>query len=387
MYQPLHEINDIEMNNTSQPKPPPPITIYKVNNIIPLQDLLNKLVNTRYQITTLGLNKIKLQLRKKEDLVTVTQALDQNKTEYHTYKNKEDKTYRVVLRGLHSSSNTDHIKAELIKLGHETTNIWNIRHRTTKEPLPMFYLDLKAKENNKQIYDIKQISCCKVYFEPPHAKRTIPQCTNCQDYMHTKNFCHKSPRCVKCTKSHLSSECPRKVKDNGVRCANCNGNHPANYRGCIIHKQLQEKLYPQLRRKTNDPIQSIQRTATQTTPQQLTNTRPNSDSANINPSTNSTTYTEKNTNSPNENPNTIIQLPRKTWPNTNSQNTNLPTENHPNPTEDNTSSPNKPNDDINELKSLIKELIEQNRENSRQMGTMLNLLTSLVNKISNGPTP
>ena len=57
------------------------------------------------------------------------------------------------------------------------------------------------------------------------------------------------------------------------------------------------------------------------------------------------------------------------------------------PSEDNINSPNKPNNDINELKSLIKELIEQNRENSRQMGTMLNLLTSLVNKISNGPHP
>ena len=123
MYQPPQEINDIEMNNTSQPKTPPLITIYKVHNIIPLQDLLNKLVNTRYKIITLGINKIKLQLHKKEDLVTVTQVLDQNKTEYHTYKNKEDKTYRVVLRGLHSSSNNRPYQGRT-----NETRAWNYKH-------------------------------------------------------------------------------------------------------------------------------------------------------------------------------------------------------------------------------------------------------------------
>jgi hypothetical protein len=30
-------------------------------------------------------------------------------------------------------------------------------------------------------------------------------------------------------------------------CANCHEKHPANYRGCIIHKQLQQKKYPTLR--------------------------------------------------------------------------------------------------------------------------------------------
>ena len=127
---------------------------------------------------------------------------------------------------------------------------------------------------------------------------------------------------VKCTKAHLSSECPRKDKDNEVRCVNRNGNHSANYRGCMIHKQLQAKVYPQLRRKTNDPIQSPQRNGTQTTPQQQTNNRINTDSVNISPSTNSTTSTEKNTNT------IIIQQPTKTWPHTNSRKTNLPTENH-----------------------------------------------------------
>ena len=32
----------------------------------------------------------------------------------------------------------------------------------------------------------------------------------------------------------------------------CNGDHPANYKGCAVYKQLQQKTYPPLRkRQTN----------------------------------------------------------------------------------------------------------------------------------------
>lgn len=90
---------------------------------------------------------------------------------------------------------------------------------------------------------------CTVTFEAPHTKRIIPQCIRCQQYGHTKNFCQRNPKCVKCAESHLTIECPRKVKNNTVKYVNCSENHPANYRGCAVHKQLQQKLYPKLREK------------------------------------------------------------------------------------------------------------------------------------------
>ena len=58
----------------------------------------------------------------------------------------------------------------------------------------------------------------------------------CQQFVHTKNYCRKNPRCVKCAAQHLTSECPRTTKDDNVKCANCHEKHPANYRGCIINK-------------------------------------------------------------------------------------------------------------------------------------------------------
>ena len=97
-----------------------------------------------------------------------------------------------------------------------------------------------------------------VQFEAPHAKREIPQCMRCQKFEHTRNYCRKNPRCVKCAAEHLTNECPRKVRYDSVKCVNCYENHPANYRGRMVNKQIQQKIYPRLRERNiaTRPIQS-----------------------------------------------------------------------------------------------------------------------------------
>jgi hypothetical protein len=92
-----------------------------------------------------------------------------------------------------------------------------------------------------------------VKVETPHTKSTIPQCMRCQKYGHTKIYCRYTPRCVKCAQHPLTSECSRTTPDENVRCANCNEPHPANYRWCIVHKQLQQKMYPTLRAREIPP--------------------------------------------------------------------------------------------------------------------------------------
>ena len=97
------------------------------------------------------------------------------------------------------------------------------------------------------MYQITTLFHTVVKVEAPHVKRAIPQCMRCQKYGHTKKYCRNSPKCVKCAEQHLTSECPRKVQDDTVKCANCGDQHPANYRGCMVHKQLQQQLYTKLR--------------------------------------------------------------------------------------------------------------------------------------------
>ena len=74
---------------------------------------------------------------------------------------------------------------------------------------------------------------------------------SCQSDDHTKNYYKRIPICVKCAGIHWTSNCPiRKEKITDVKCHNCQGNHPASYKGCTVRKQLQHKLFPKLRNKS-----------------------------------------------------------------------------------------------------------------------------------------
>jgi len=131
----------------------------------------------------------------------------------------------------------DEIKRDIEELRHKVINIWNIKKRGIKMPLNMFYVELKAKKNNKDIYETTHVLGYIVKFEPLHLKREIPQCINCQRYGHTKGFCNRKARCVKCAEDYPTFNCPRKAKSENVKCVLCEGNYPANYKGCTVYKK------------------------------------------------------------------------------------------------------------------------------------------------------
>jgi hypothetical protein len=98
---------------------------------------------------------------------------------------------------MHYSINPEEIKTEIENLGHTVTNIWNIKQYRTKLPLSMFFVELKPAPNNKDIFNVEYIQQRKIKFEQPIHKTDIFQCTNCQRYRHTNNYCHLKLRYVK----------------------------------------------------------------------------------------------------------------------------------------------------------------------------------------------
>lgn len=103
----------------------------------------------------------------------------------------------------------------------------------------------------------------KIKVEEPHKLCELVQCQNCQDYSHTRTYWNYTSRCVRCGKHHASSSCDK--PDNvPFTCALCQGNHPSNYRGCQIHKQLQKQCY----KPTHlPPPQNVNPSGTQASPQ------------------------------------------------------------------------------------------------------------------------
>jgi hypothetical protein len=86
----------------------------------------------------------------------------------------------------------------------------------------MNFIDIKPHGNNKEHYNISTLWNTTVQFEAPHSNREIPPCMRYQKFGHTRNYCRKKSRWVKCAAEHLTNECPRKVRDDNVKCVNCN---------------------------------------------------------------------------------------------------------------------------------------------------------------------
>lgn len=332
---------------------PPPIFVDRVSNIKPLITLLNNVGDDSYELKVLPNERVKIQPKAPDTYIKIVKELENKKTEFYTYKPKEDRNFKVMLKNMHPSTDPEDIKEALSLLEHECTNIWNVKRRITKEPLPMFTVELKQKENNKSVYDIKSLLHCRVIFEPPRPKREIPQCGNCQQYGHTKTYCRRSPKCIKCAGDHLSAKCSRKTRSDDVKCVLCGGNHPANYKGCSIYRELEKIRFPSQYEKKKTQI-AYKMSKQQSNPQ-LSQRNP--------------TYSEVLAGYP-----ITAHLSENMPTSNNNNNYNHNTINH------NTNGNNKYNETYNNSND-IRELMDMMKQIMTQLTTMTNLMISLTTKL------
>ena len=161
----------------------------------------------------------------------LTKLLKTLNANFHTYQLNQERPFRVMLRNIHHSADLDELKFKLLKQDHEVTNISNIRHRITKNPLSLFFIDIKQKKrkNDKEIYNVNRLMNSIVKIEPPLVKKEIVQCNRCQRYGHMQKYCNHNFRCVKCAGRHLTDQCT-KSPETSAKCIHCQGEHPANYK-------------------------------------------------------------------------------------------------------------------------------------------------------------
>jgi hypothetical protein len=279
------------------------------------------------------MDQVKIQPKFSEYYTAKIKFLTEKRTKFHIYQSKADRIFRTFLRGLHYSTDRQDIMSEIESLRHTQMNIYNIKQGRTNTPLPLFFVDLKPSANNKDIYFIETLHYTKVIFEPPRPKQTILQSSKCQRYGHNKAYCFHSPRCVKCASTHFTSQCLRKDKSDNVKCVLCNDNHPAIYKGRTVYKNLQKRTIPPLR-------QNQEGKHPHTLPY-----------PHISPASSYATALKSSLTPPL----TVDSQPEQ-------QNTHR-------------QQPYSPQTDIQELKAMLKGLMEQ-------MGTKLNLLTTPVSKLA-----
>lgn len=242
------EQNDKQI--ASKPPLPPPINVSNVNNFNQFREKISSAANSA-SFKAITANDIKVTVNTEDEYRRVKKLLEEQASAggdfpdivYYTYQLKSERSYRAVIRGLPPTCEVPDITAELKHLGHEPTRITNIMKKikngkkTTIKRFPLFLIELKQQDNNKEIFNVKSLLHCKITVEAPKQVKGIPQCINCQQLGHTKNFCNRESRCVKCAGKHATPTC--NMKPNATpKCALCDGEgHTANYKGCPIYQR------------------------------------------------------------------------------------------------------------------------------------------------------
>lgn len=85
-------------------------------------------------------------------------------------------------------------------------------------PHPLYLLQVDAETKLNDLYKINYIQDARVKIQKYYKRDGTTQCYNCQEYGHGTQHCFKLPRCV-----------------------NCQGEHPANYRGCPVYMEFMER--------------------------------------------------------------------------------------------------------------------------------------------------
>jgi len=234
---------DLETNTETNESPPPPLPLPPIFltfqiKFVTLCKYLEKITKTEDFLCKSNSKSIKINLHSASSYRAVISLFNENKLEFHTYQTHEEKSYRVVIRNLHHTIPTDYIKEEIEKHGFMVKNVTVILKSQSKEPLPLYFVDLNPSPNNQDIFKINNLYFSKLKFEAPHIRRDLVQCHRFQQYGHTKSCCNHLPKCFRCGDNHISDQCS-KSKDLPAKCALCSNAHPSNYRGCTVHKDLQ----------------------------------------------------------------------------------------------------------------------------------------------------
>lgn len=160
--------------------------------------------------------------------------LDNNKIPARIIDPSSLKPLKYLIRGLPLNFPPSDILEALKEVDIEPIRAAALTNRRTKQKMPLYMVCIKDTPAAKNIKLIKSISYMSVTWEVFNTKG-YAQCYNCMAWGHSSHSCKLSPKCLKCGKDHRTDKCGLPKEGATLKCANCHGDHAANYRGCRFH--------------------------------------------------------------------------------------------------------------------------------------------------------
>lgn len=194
---------------------------------------LKKILSMDIQIVEYSITKeyIKITCASFDDHKLLTQYFEKKHLPYHTYGHPSKRKLKVVIKGLPYDIDLNHLKKELCSLAIPVIRIHKMNIKVFGKCPPIFVLAVVPYDDQgKNILKLKMVSGKSVKLEPPETK-TI-QCYRCQKWGHAQRYCHGQIKCVKCGDNHSYKKCERDPTKEDPKCANCGGDHTANYKKC-----------------------------------------------------------------------------------------------------------------------------------------------------------
>lgn len=235
------DTEDVSTSASQQPKQNkiPPLFLHNANNHNAIIEDIKKIVTGEF-VTKYTSNYLRINLTNDTDYRNLTKFYKENELKFHTFQNPEKSPLMVVIRNVPISLKEEEILNELKHIKLPVIKVVRMLNKE-KKPLPLCYIDLTKNDEASEIYKLDRLFHSVVSVEPRRKSRDIPQCTRCQRFGHTKNYCQLEPRCVKCMGGHLYTEC-QKRQNEPPSCVNCKEHHSANYKGCKYYQTIKSKL-------------------------------------------------------------------------------------------------------------------------------------------------
>ena len=241
------------------------------NNSVQLSDTVQYLLK-------LTKTAVQLLAKTKDVFSAVLSALKKNNIDFFTYNVAEDNPTKIVLQGLPEISIPD-LKEELASINITPRDI-KLLHKSNDNDYALYLLYFpKGTVKLQDLRKVKSIFHVVVSWRYFTRRPTdAAQCHRCQRFGHGSRNCNLPPKCVKCGESHFTDKCslPQRanllVGNNAevhkllVKCVNCNGNHTANFRGCVARKEYLEELE---KRKKKKPAYSTPKSPSSSTAAQV----------------------------------------------------------------------------------------------------------------------
>lgn len=204
-----------------------------------------KAVKTGVQLTVSGSEEGQIHHPK------IISSLKESNVEFFTYTAAENQPVKITLSGL-SDYSTQELKDELEANGVHAKEIKIFSQKKVgPEPSTLYLLYFeKGTVKLTELQKVKTLFSTVVMWRYFTRKPSdVVQCFRCQRFGHGMQNCNVSPLCVKCGEKHPSAACSLPVKADlpkvdqaatrsKIRCANCSGNHTANYLGCVARKNF-----------------------------------------------------------------------------------------------------------------------------------------------------